>query len=118
MVDQPRAVYQQITDDLRDRLRNGWRARGEVIPSEPELAAEYGVSRATINRAVLALRDEGLVEVRRGVGTIATADNTRLTLRLPSDLADTIAAAATDAGVIVHDWIVEACRMRLSAPRR
>jgi GntR family transcriptional regulator len=40
-----------------------------MIPSEPELAARYGTTRATVNRALSILRAEGLVRPRQGRGT-------------------------------------------------
>ncbi len=58
--------YQQIADDLRGRLSTV--GVGQVLPSESELSAEFGVSRVTIRRALEILRDEGLVDARQGFG--------------------------------------------------
>ena len=52
--------YQQIADDLRERL--GSVGVGQVLASESELSAEFGVSRVTIRRALEILREEGLVD--------------------------------------------------------
>jgi GntR family transcriptional regulator len=67
-VEAPRPRFAQIADILRDRIRRGVHAPGSALPSEPELAREFDVSRITINRAVGFLRSEGLVRVRRGKG--------------------------------------------------
>ncbi|WBV44491.1 GntR family transcriptional regulator [Pseudoroseomonas cervicalis] len=54
---------------LRDRIAGGTLAVGSRLPGEPDLAAEHGVSRVTIRRALDQLAAEGLVERRAGVGT-------------------------------------------------
>jgi GntR family transcriptional regulator len=61
--------YRQLADLLREAILRGDYAPGSTFPSEPELAEQYGVSRPTINRALLILRGEGLLRVERGRGT-------------------------------------------------
>jgi GntR family transcriptional regulator len=58
--------YQQIADELRTRIASV--GTGQVLPSESELSAEFGVSRVTIRRALEILREEGLVDARQGFG--------------------------------------------------
>ena len=41
-----------------------------MLPPESELAAQYGVSKSTVNNAVAVLRTWGLVKVKRGTGTM------------------------------------------------
>lgn len=65
----PRPEYLQVAAALRDAIRGGEWAPGALMPSEPELAARYGVTRATVNRAMSILRAEGLVRPERGRGT-------------------------------------------------
>lgn len=59
---------------LRDRIANGRLDDGGPLPSEQALAAEHGVSRATVRRALGELEREGLVSRRRGAGTFALGD--------------------------------------------
>lgn len=54
---------------LRDLIVAGDLGPGARLPSEPALAAEHGVSRVTIRRALARLDDEGLIEKRAGSGT-------------------------------------------------
>jgi DNA-binding GntR family transcriptional regulator len=61
-------VYQQIAAILRDRITTGQILPGRPVPSEPQLAGEFGVSRLTARKAVRVLADEGLVEVVTGRG--------------------------------------------------
>lgn len=65
--------YQQIADELRDRVREGRYAAGRLLPSEAELGDEFGVSRVTVRRALEVLRDEGLVAARQGFGWFVAA---------------------------------------------
>jgi GntR family transcriptional regulator len=66
-------LYRQIEEGLRERIRNGALGPGAQVPPEPELMAEYGVSRATVRQALAGLIAEGLLEIRRGLGTYVTA---------------------------------------------
>lgn len=68
-VQAPKSQYRQIADLLRERVDTGHYQPDDPLPSEPELAAELGVSRVTINKAISLLRTSGLVRVRRGSGT-------------------------------------------------
>lgn len=61
--------WAEIAEEARRRIfRRDW-APGEVIPGEVELAREFGVSRVTVNRALRALADEGVLDRRRRAGT-------------------------------------------------
>jgi GntR family transcriptional regulator len=60
--------YRRIVDDLRAAIATGQRAPGERLPSEHELASEYGASRPTVRRAIAVLKAEGLVVSEQGRG--------------------------------------------------
>jgi GntR family transcriptional regulator len=64
-----RPEYLQVAAAIREAITAGEWAPGTLMPSEPELAARYGVTRATVNRALSVLRTEGLVRPERGRGT-------------------------------------------------
>jgi len=66
-----RPVHISIRDDLRARLLAGEWAAGDRLPSEADLAANYGVARMTVRQAIGALALEGVVVRRQGVGTFA-----------------------------------------------
>jgi len=90
----PRAAapYARVKESLKSGLAAGrWRP-GELMPSEAELTAAFGVSRMTVNRALRELSGEGLIERVQGVGTFAAQLNrvsSTLTIR---DLQEEIAA--------------------------
>ncbi len=55
-------IYIQIHNDIRKAIEAGKWAIGDRIPSERELAVEFGVSRMTLRQAVQTLVDEGILE--------------------------------------------------------
>lgn len=61
--------WRAVHDEARRRIAERVWAPGEQIPFEEALAEEFGCARATVNRAIRALADEGLVERRRRGGT-------------------------------------------------
>ena len=65
------APYARVKDYLKTGLAQArWRP-GELMPSEAELVAQFGISRMTVNRALRELLAEGLVRRVQGVGTFA-----------------------------------------------
>lgn len=67
--DADRPAYRQLADALRARIEAGELRPGWPLPAEQTLIGEYGVSRATVRRAVEDLREEGLVVTRPRYGT-------------------------------------------------
>jgi len=62
-------LYSQLTARLRDRIRHeDWRA-GTLIPSESDLAREYGVSVGTARKALEGLESDGWIVRKQGRGT-------------------------------------------------
>lgn len=66
-------LYRRIQADLRARVDQGDLAPGARIETEQELMARYGVSRATVRQALSGLVADGLLEIRRGLGTYVRA---------------------------------------------
>ena len=62
-------LYRQIQADLRERITSGQLSPGSRLETEQELMARYEVSRATVRQALAGLVNDGLVEIRRGLGT-------------------------------------------------
>lgn len=60
-------LYRKVQDGLADLI--GGMKVGEMLPTEPELESQFGVSRATVRRAVENLVREGVLARRQGVGT-------------------------------------------------
>ena len=65
----PIPLYRQLADLLTQSIRSGQFAPGNRIPSEPQLAAIYGIGRPTARQAIDVLVRKGLLIRRRGSGT-------------------------------------------------
>ena len=66
-------LYQQIARTMAAAVEDGRYAPGDKLPSERELAEDFGVSRPTIRDAMIALEFQGLVEARQGSGVYVKA---------------------------------------------
>jgi GntR family transcriptional regulator len=66
-------LYRQIEEDLRARIRSGDLRPGAQLATEQDLMEDYGVSRATVRQALAPLVGQGLLEIRRGLGTYVAA---------------------------------------------
>lgn len=64
----PTALYEQVAAELRRDIATGEAKPGERMPLAKDLAAVLGVNKNTVLRALRQLRDEGLLEFRRGRG--------------------------------------------------
>lgn len=62
-------AYRQLHVVLLQRIREGAFEPGEPLPSELQLARDYGLSRVTVRRTLELLEQEGLIRRRRGLGT-------------------------------------------------
>ena len=62
-------VYQNIKTEIREWIQTGIWKQGGLIPVEVTLAKEFGCARATVNRALRELAEEGIFERRRKAGT-------------------------------------------------
>jgi DNA-binding GntR family transcriptional regulator len=67
--DSPLTAWGQVERDLRRRIDVGELASEAKLPSEAELARDYGVSRETLRRALESLASAGVLRTRRGSGT-------------------------------------------------
>jgi DNA-binding FadR family transcriptional regulator len=66
-------LYQQIARAISTAIHDGRYGPGDKLPSERELADDFGVSRPTIRDAMIALEFQGLVEARQGSGVYVNA---------------------------------------------
>ena len=62
------AVFEQVAAEIRRAILDGEARPGERLPPARDLAAELGVNTNTVLRSLRLLRDEGLLEFRRGRG--------------------------------------------------
>lgn len=67
----------QVATDLMAKIEGGGLAVGTRLPTEAQMARDYGVSRAVIREAIAQLRNEGLVETRQGAGAFVLEASAR-----------------------------------------
>ena len=96
----PRLRSVSVQDQLKQRIDRGEFPAGTRLPSEPDLAAELQVSRATLREALRAMEIEGLLRRRQGSGTFV-AEHPRMTNSLDVNfvVTDAIRAAGMRAGI-------------------
>lgn len=70
----PQSLHEQLAGQIRHGIATGELAEGEKLPPARDLAQGLGVNMHTVLRAFQKLRDEGLLEVRRGRGTSVARD--------------------------------------------
>jgi GntR family transcriptional regulator len=65
---EPTDLHEQVAGEIRRAIADGEAKPGERLPPAKDLAAILGVNTNTVLRALRQLRDEGLLEFRRGRG--------------------------------------------------
>ncbi len=71
----PQPLYEQLASSVRRAVAEESVAVGERLPSAKDVAASLDVNPHTVLRAYQLVRDEGLIELRRGRGAIVTASH-------------------------------------------
>lgn len=66
--DRPGGLHERIYRSLLHAIVSGRFAKATRLPSEPELAMTYGVSRPVVRQALDKIRQDGLIESHRGSG--------------------------------------------------
>jgi len=66
--DEPLELHKQVAAEIRRAIADGEAGPGDRLPPARDLAAVLGVNTNTVLRALRMLRDEGLLEFRRGRG--------------------------------------------------
>ena len=93
----PRPIYLQIIEQVRQRIAIGDWPPGHPLPSIRELSAELRISVITVKRAYLELERDGVIATRQGKGSVV-ADTPALPDRLlERQLADQLDAVARQA---------------------
>jgi len=107
LVAERKALPTRLADDLRDRLaKHEWR-QGDQLPTEAELVAAYGVSRATVRQALKTMENQGLITTRRGRGSFVVSDSMiRAGLQELSSITSTIAEMGHKPAMIYHHRVL------------
>jgi DNA-binding transcriptional regulator YhcF (GntR family) len=82
----PVPLFEQLAAGVRSDIGRGELTAGDRLPSARELAQSLDINLHTVLRAYQELRDEGLVDLRRGRGAVVTgraADYAGISLAIP-----------------------------------
>jgi diguanylate cyclase (GGDEF)-like protein/PAS domain S-box-containing protein len=88
-----------VYDNLRERIVTGAVAPGAQLPSQKELAHQFGVAPMTVRQALMRLADEGLVAAKMGCGTYVSP-------ALDAGDRDAASTSATRHGLRLADTVV------------
>lgn len=69
-------LHEQITEYIRSQIDAGLLPPGQKLPAEADVAADLGVARGTVRRAVHTLREEGVLAQVHGRGTFVASRTT------------------------------------------
>jgi GntR family transcriptional repressor for pyruvate dehydrogenase complex len=109
-------LYEQIVEQIEERILSGDLKPGDRLPTESELADQFGVSRTAVREAMKVLRHKGLADSHPGRGTFV-ADDTHLAMRHSLDLMVKIEKDGIENLVEVRE-ILEPAIAALAAIRR
>lgn len=68
MIDDGRPVYLRLRDQIAATILDGRYGDGDMLPSVRAFALQQGANPLTVAKAYQSFQDDGLVQVKRGVG--------------------------------------------------
>jgi len=86
-----RRLSRRLFEQLAEQIKSGRFAPGARLPTEQALTRAARVSRTVVREAVAALRAEGLVITRQGVGAFVSAEPQRAPFRIEPERMQTLA---------------------------
>lgn len=86
-------LHEQVASSVRREMAAGHLPRGERLPAAKEVAGLLDINLHTVLRAYQTLRDEGLIDLRRGRGAVVVATDPTVQARLRTMAAELVAEA-------------------------
>src|SRR5438105_1215149 len=116
--------YLRIYRDLRDKIGRGSIAPGERLPTQRDLAANFGVTVMTVRQALQLLEQEELVTMKHGLGTFVAPQRLRYAMGNLRSLAQEVAAQGLELRTRVlnrslvepHPRVAEQLRLEAGEP--
>jgi GntR family transcriptional regulator len=69
----PRSIYQQVADGIKELIARGELKEGAALPPVRQMAADLGVNLNTIATAYRELQKDGLITVKHGSGSVVAS---------------------------------------------
>ncbi len=91
-------LWRRIADDLERAIAAGELGAGDRLPGETEIAAQHGVNRHTVRRALAELTARGLVRAARGSGTFVETGRLAYPIRRRTRFSDIVGTAGLEPG--------------------
>jgi GntR family histidine utilization transcriptional repressor len=110
----PVSLHQRILSDIREKIVSGDWPPGTRIPFEHELAAEYGCSRMTVNKAMAELHRDALIVRRRRSGSFVAEPRSQAAILEIHDIRTEVQAL----GRPYHYELVERRQRRMGTDAR
>ncbi|MCA1338067.1 UTRA domain-containing protein [Pseudooceanicola marinus] len=89
---QTETLHSRILDEISRKIIDGSWPPGHQLPKETELAAQYGVSRMTMNKVLTQLAQEGYVIRRKRTGTVVAQPRAQAAVLAINNIQDEVAA--------------------------
>jgi GntR family transcriptional repressor for pyruvate dehydrogenase complex len=99
-------VFEQIAEQIEQRILNGELQSGDRLPTERELSEQFHASRTAVREAMKTLAQRGLVDMRPGRGTIVI-DGTSQAMRLSMGLMMKVGQAGSSESLVEVREIIE-----------
>lgn len=103
-------LYLQLLTLIRHQIYTGALKEGDLLPSESQLCAQYGVSRSTVRQALAQLTEERLIIRRRGKGSFIASQKLNRNLNYLYNFTEDMISL----GLSPHSEVLE--RTVISAP--
>ena len=94
LTNDPRPIYQQVADGIKELIARGELAEGTPLPPVRQMAADLGVNLNTIATAYRELQKDGLIVIKPGSGSVVASRTS--TERTQDELQRTLRTALTE----------------------
>ncbi len=100
--------YLQISNYIKNEIRNGAYKEGQLMPSEQEMQMKFDVSRITVRKAYKVLVDEGILRPMKGKGTYVNSTQSQDWTSMKSFTQDVIKCGHVPSTKIINFDVVKA----------
>jgi len=109
----PLPLYYQIKNIIREMIENEEIKPGEMLPAERELCEIQGVSRMTVNKAIMDLVNEGIVYREQGKGTFVAVPKEKHEISKLKDFTEEMESKGLKSSTHILSFIVKPATKQL-----
>lgn len=112
-----RRLSEVIANQIEDAIMSGTFSFGSQLPSEQQMAVQFGVSRNVVREAFKYLKERGLIQIRNGSGAYVSEPSTEPTSEALGRYIRLIGAQESIADLYEARRILEGSNVQLAAQR-